>query len=150
MVGLIIKGTQYLGTVCGSHPELNGLRRKNNRGCVGCHQDYRRAYRQGLVHREYMKEFNTRPEQAAKAVIRARIRNQLVSEKAAKDFGWWDRQILACNYAIAKVCRDNGVDVVVDHIVPLKGENVRGLHVGANTRVISGLENNQKGNYHEV
>ena len=39
-----------------------------------------------------------------------------------------------------------GVPYHVDHIVPLQGENVSGLHVAANLRVIRGSENMKKGN----
>ena len=34
----------------------------------------------------------------------------------------------------------------VDHIIPLKGKNVCGLHVENNLRIIDGLSNMKKGN----
>jgi hypothetical protein len=41
-----------------------------------------------------------------------------------------------------------GVEYNVDHIVPLNGENVSGLHVWNNFAVITATENREKGNTH--
>jgi hypothetical protein len=38
----------------------------------------------------------------------------------------------------------------VDHIIPLKGNNVCGLHVWNNFAVIPKVDNLRKGNYHPV
>ena len=38
----------------------------------------------------------------------------------------------------------------VDHIIPLKGKNVSGLHVWNNFAVIPKVDNLRKGNYHSV
>lgn len=51
-------------------------------------------------------------------------------------------------YALARAYRSVGLEVHVDHIVPLKGRSVSGLHVIANLQLLTGLENRRKGNRH--
>lgn len=46
----------------------------------------------------------------------------------------------------ARLTRRTGIVHEVDHIVPLQGENVCGLHVETNLRVITKAANREKSN----
>lgn len=57
-----------------------------------------------------------------------------------------DRLEMDTIYKYCAALRDVGLDYHVDHIVPLRGKSVSGLHVPWNLQVIPGCENVRKGN----
>lgn len=60
---------------------------------------------------------------------------------------WADLNAIKRIYARCAKLNANGHSVFhVDHIVPMNGENVSGLHVENNLRIIPARENMQKGN----
>lgn len=63
---------------------------------------------------------------------------------------WANLKAIKAIYAeCAAKCRRTGRAYEVDHIVPLLGETVSGLHVENNLRIISKRENRAKGNRFE-
>ena len=72
-------------------------------------------------------------------VMRARARRQHIEERATP--GWADKK------AIAEIYRKAAeLGMHVDHIVPLRGKLVSGLHVENNLQLLTPLENMRKGN----
>ncbi len=60
---------------------------------------------------------------------------------------WADRDKIAAFYRLArKMTVETGVPHEVDHIIPLQGKNVCGLHVETNLQVITKSENSRKQN----
>lgn len=64
---------------------------------------------------------------------------------------WADRELIKELYALAqKLTEQTGIPHEVDHVIPLQGKNVSGLHVETNLQVITATENRRKSNKYDV
>ena len=59
---------------------------------------------------------------------------------------WADQSKIDALYAEAKALRDLGIDAEVDHIIPLRGRTVSGLHWHGNLKLILAEDNRRKSN----
>lgn len=78
------------------------------------------------------------------AVCEIRARRRAAEYRATPR--WYDRLQAKKIYDEAAKLRAAGADVHVDHIVPLRGKNVCGLHVHWNMQILDAKENLSKGN----
>ena len=69
------------------------------------------------------------------------------TERHKRAPAWRDREAIAAFYAEARrLTAETGVHHAVDHILPLRGKLVCGLHVEFNLQILTRLANSQKGN----
>jgi len=62
-----------------------------------------------------------------------------------------DAHLIVAKYQLAAMLTQaSGTPYHVDHIIPLQGKNVSGLHVFSNLRVIPGAENVKKSNSYTI
>ncbi len=59
---------------------------------------------------------------------------------------WADFEAIDAVYYQARAMREQGFFATVDHVIPLRGETVSGLHVASNLQIIHDLDNKRKSN----
>tara|TARA_R110000868_G_scaffold304180_4_gene564712 strand:- start:3472 stop:3840 length:369 start_codon:yes stop_codon:yes gene_type:complete len=73
------------------------------------------------------------------------VRKQRLSQATPP---WADARQIFSVYCEAAELRDQGHDVEVDHIIPLKAADVCGLHVHTNLQIVYSADNRRKENTH--
>ena len=135
---------RYIGKVCEKHLEFAGLRMKSNRKCVEC------LSKSGNRNERTKKFRDTHKVQAADIIKAWKVANPGIAvahsakRRAAKlerTPAWADLEKIKEIYRLAAE-----LGMVVDHVVPLQGELVSGLHVHINLQLITAFENGSKGN----
>lgn len=106
------------------------------------------------------KSYHANKEQSAKTMKawqhknRDKIRASGMKRYAAKKqrtVAWADDSLIAVYYAQAQQLEDaTGIKFHIDHIIPLQGELVSGLHHQDNLQILTAFENMSKNNKYEV
>ena len=100
-------------------------------------------------HREHLRVKEREYERANPAKMAAKVARRKLA-KMKRTPPWLTKehfdQIQIFYDSAARLTKEFGVKMNVDHIVPLQGENISGLHVPWNLQVISASENSSKSN----
>jgi 5-methylcytosine-specific restriction endonuclease McrA len=113
--------------LCEKHLDLNGLRYKSGH-CVQCMKDTNRKW-------------DKRNIDVVRDNVARRMRKHR-SNLAHQTPRWANKNAINVIYRRARE-----LGQTVDHVVPLKGGNVSGLHVENNLQILPRSENSSKGNH---
>lgn len=159
------KAIRYYGRVCKKHPELGGLRRTRG-GCIECKREADAVFRVNnkAKYRAAIDAWAARnPEKVKQYIKKSKTNNKgLVNATTAKrrhsqskrtpvwlteDEFWMMEQAYKLAALRTKLL---GFPWQVDHILPLQGSLVSGLHVPYNLQVIPQADNVRKSNKFNV
>ena len=150
--------TYFTGKPC-KHGHI-ALRRTVNGSCTDCEnvknnstsrQEYMSKYAEEK--REKIREIASRWQKQNKGKVNANTALRHTAKMLRKPF-WLteeDKEYISCLYQLSAMrSRESGIKWNVDHVVPLQGENVSGLHVPWNLQVIPAADNFKKNNRWQV
>ena len=129
------------------------VRLKSNRQCKECSYEKRKAYEQTPAYTAWKllnkKQVCAEWQKRNKGAVNANTRKYQAS-KLKRTPVWLtedEKERMVCYYQVAAMLsKESDKQWHVDHIVPLQGENISGLHVPWNLRVIPAIDNLKKNN----
>lgn len=142
------------------------LRRVKDRVCMECEKEKAQRFRNenpelSRAKKREAYKINAAHARAQKKVYRENNRGKINALVAARKavvkqrtplwLSAFDKLKIKCMYQLAAMyTKGNGESWHVDHILPLQGKTVSGLHTPSNLRVLRGVENIAKKNKYEV
>jgi len=145
----------FTGKPCKIHGHI-AQRRARNGACVECeklknNKESRKQYMAEYAdsNRTKIREIASRWQRNNKGKVNANtaIRHTAKMQRKPTWLSKQDKLVIKCLYQVASMrTKYSGFAWHVDHIVPLQGESVSGLHVPWNLQVVPAQENMSKGN----
>lgn len=124
--------------------DINRRQRESRANHPERHAGYSRAYRERNPEavRQSQRKWRASNPDRSREVVR-----QKQARRAKAMPSWADKDAISAVYSEAKRLEQlDGVPRHVDHIIPIKGKNVCGLHVANNLQVLTAAENLEKSN----
>jgi len=130
------------------------LRLISNRQCKTCSYEKRQKYSSSEAYKEWKKKNkpSSKWQKNNKGKVNANTRKRQAAklQRTPKWLSDFDLLKMQCFYQLAAMySKESGQQWHVDHIVPLQGKTVSGLHVPWNLQVIPANENIRKSNKYE-
>ena len=154
----------YTGKPC-KYGHFN-KRRVKDRVCMGCDLTAKNSkkyttvektkeYKKKMYYKHQEKNLQTKKiyRQANKGRINALVaaRKKVIKQRTPTWLTDFDKLKIKCIYSVASMLtRENKESWHVDHVIPLQGKLVSGLHIPSNLQWIRGKENIGKKNKYEV
>lgn len=117
------------------------------------HIKYEKEKEQIAIKRKHYYAENKSKILAHKKVYRQKYPDKINAKVAARKAqklkatpSWADKECIADLYKLAAIFNSTGINIHVDHIVPLKSKTVCGLHCESNLQLLSASDNISKGN----
>lgn len=120
---------------------LKSASQKRNRASAN-----KRAQRYVEANRESVYARSAAWAKANPARVRANA-NRRRADELQRTPAWADHDAITGMYELAQVFRGVGLEVEVDHAIPLRGRLVSGLHVHNNLQLMNATRNKQKSNH---
>lgn len=152
----LLNGEKYYFTGKPCKEDHVAKRRTSNGMCSECEKiknnkaerkQYMAEYAQ--ANREKIREIASNWQKNNKGKVNANtaVRHTAKMQRMPKWLSKFDKLKIRCLYQVSAMYnRESDLEWHVDHIVPLQGESVSGLHVPWNLRVIPAVENMKKNN----
>lgn len=142
-------------------------RRVNDRVCAECDKAAKTARRTTFANEQVKQTRRESYQKHKEAALRAKkiyrsenkgkinalcaARKKIIKQRTPQWLTNFDRLKIRCMYQLAAMyTKENSESWHVDHVIPLQGVIVSGLHVPSNLRVVRGLDNIKKKNKYEV
>lgn len=113
--------------------------------CLGCMRQARKEW--GFQNPEKVKSYNTGP---AKNALVAKRKARIKSASLLAGDEWNEFYCSEIYHLSHQRTQETGIAWQVDHVVPLQGKKVSGLHVWYNLEVIPAIVNQRKNNSFNV
>ncbi len=115
--------------------------------CKKCKNNKNAEYRASPQGKDVIRTYRQSPEGKARAKRESALRKRRNRKATPKWLTKEQKQQIVDTYELMRDCRTiTGEDYHVDHIVPLRGENICGLHVPWNLQVLPAYVNINKSN----